>query len=108
MNADGSSVFKKGSTVPAKFRVCDTAGVSVGHPGVVTEFRLLQVTQGTTTQSVNEPVLSTTPDSVFRWDATAQQWIFNIKTKDLTVGNTYFYRISLDDGSFIDFRFGLK
>ncbi|MBI3757503.1 MAG: putative metal-binding motif-containing protein, partial [Deltaproteobacteria bacterium] len=108
INADGSSVFKQGSTVPAKFRVCDANSVSVGHPGVVTDFRLIQVVQGTATQTVNEAVVSTTPDTAFRWDATAQQWIFNISTKSLTTSQTYFYRISLDDGSFIDFHFGLK
>jgi hypothetical protein len=108
INADGTSVFKQGSTVSAKFRVCDTDGVSVGHSGVVTEFKLVQVVQGTITQTVNESVSSTTPDSAFRWDAAAQQWIFNISTKSLMANQTYFYRISLDDGSFIDFQFGLR
>ena len=108
INADGSSIFKQGSTVAAKFRVCDANGASAGHPGVVTDFRLVQIVQGTATQSVNEPVSSTTPDSAFRWEASAQQWIFNISTKSLVANQTYFYRISLDDGSFIDFRFGLK
>jgi hypothetical protein len=108
VNADGASVFKQGSTVAAKFRVCDSDGVSVGHPGVVTDFRLVQVMQGTLTQTVNEAVVSTTPDSAFRWDASAQQWIFNISTKNLSANQTYFYRISLDDGSYIDFHFGLK
>ncbi|NOT54241.1 MAG: hypothetical protein HOP18_06510 [Deltaproteobacteria bacterium] len=36
------------------------------------------------------------------------RWLFNISTKTLTVGHTYVYRISLDDGSFINFQFGLK
>ena len=36
INIDGSSVFKQGSTVPAKFRVCDASGNSLGTPGVVT------------------------------------------------------------------------
>ncbi|MBI3646088.1 MAG: hypothetical protein HY233_09015, partial [Acidobacteriales bacterium] len=35
VNSDGTSVFKKGSTVPAKFRACDASGNSVGSPGVV-------------------------------------------------------------------------
>src|SRR5439155_12149418 len=29
VNADGSSVFKKGSTTPVKFRVCDASGTSI-------------------------------------------------------------------------------
>lgn len=108
VNADGTSVFKQGSTVPVKFRVCDANGVSIGTPGVVTNFKLVQTTAGTTSTVVNEPVDSTTPDTTFRWDATAQQWIFNLNTKALVAGTTYTYRITLNDGSTIDFKFGLK
>lgn len=108
INADGSSVFKLKSTVPAKFRVCDGSGNSVGTPGVVTSFRLIQTIQGTAVSSVNEPVSSTTPDAAFRWDPVAQQWIYNISTSSMTAGFTYVYRITLNDTSNIDFRFGLK
>ncbi len=41
INADGTSVFKQKSTVPAKFRVCDAYGNSIGTPGVVTSFKLV-------------------------------------------------------------------
>jgi hypothetical protein len=57
---------------------------------------------------VNEDVTSTTPYTVFRWDPTSQQWIFNIKTKNLTAGYTYVYEITLNDGTTITFQFGLK
>jgi HYR domain len=107
INADGSSVFKQGSTVAAKFRVCDANGVSIGTPGVVTDFRLVETIAGGVS-TVNEAVTSTTPDTAFRWDPTAQQWIFNIATKSLAANTTYVYRISLDDGSAIDFHFALK
>jgi hypothetical protein len=93
--------------VPAKFRVCDSLGASIGTPGVVTGFNLIQRISGTAS-TVNETVVSTTPDSSFRWDATAQQWIFNINTKGLSPGTTYVYAISLNDGSTISFQFGLK
>ncbi|MBI3722199.1 MAG: MBG-2 domain-containing protein [Fimbriimonas ginsengisoli] len=108
INPDGTSVFKQGSTVPAKFKVYDVNGVSIGTPGVVTSFRLTEIVSGTVVQVVNEVVDSTTPDTAFRWDPTAMQWIFNISTKPLTKNQTYVYRISLKDGTFIDFRFGLK
>jgi hypothetical protein len=108
INADGSSVFKQGSTVPAKFRVCDAKGVSIGTPGVVSSFALTQVIGGTSSQTVNEAVVSTTPDTAFRWDATNQQWIFNISTKSLSAGSTYVYTISLNDGTAINFQFGLE
>jgi hypothetical protein len=58
--------------------------------------------------TTNELIDSTTPDSAFRWDASAQQWIFNLSTKSLTANKTYGYRIALKDGTNIDFQFGLK
>jgi hypothetical protein len=108
INADGSSVFKQGSTVPAKFRVCDAAGNSIGTPGLVTSFVLSRVISGTDDHTVNESVVSTTPDTAFRWDPTDKQWIFNINTKNLTNNKTYVYLITLNDTTTIEFRFGLK
>ena len=107
INSDGSSVFKQGSTVPAKFRVCDANGVSIGTPGVVSSFVLYKTsTAGTLT--VDEAVDSTTPDTAFRWDSTSQQWIFNMSSKSLKSGTIYYYKITLNDGSTILFNFALK
>jgi hypothetical protein len=109
INVNGTSVFNQKSTSPAKFRVCDANGVSIGTPGVVQSFVLYQTINGTVTSTVNEAVDSTTPDSMFRWDPTAQQWIFNISNKNLGPANqTYFFRITLNDGSTILFNYGLK
>jgi hypothetical protein len=102
------SVFKQGSTVPAKFRVCDANGVSIGTAGVVTKFALVQKLSLAGSETIDEVVVSTTPDTAFRWSATDQQWIFNMATKTLKANTTYVYQITLNDGSKIDFRFGLK
>jgi hypothetical protein len=108
INANGTSVFNSKSTSPAKFRVCDANGVSVGTPGVVKSFVLYQIVSGTTT-TINETVDSTTPDSTFRWDPTAQQWIYNISNKNLGPANqTYYFLITLNDGTIIPFSYGLK
>jgi hypothetical protein len=106
---DGSSVFKLGSTVPVKFRVCDANGVSIGTAGIVTGSGapvLYSKTNGA--GGVDEPVYSTTPNTAFRWDATDQQWIFNQSTENLTSGVIYTYRINLNDGSYIQYTFGVK
>jgi hypothetical protein len=108
INPDGSSVFKKGSTVPAKFRVYDANCNSIWAPGVVTDFRLVQVIAGTVTTNVNEEVNSTAADPAFRWSASDQQWIFNINTKNLSANMTYVFQVSLNDGTAILFRYGLK
>jgi hypothetical protein len=107
VNADGTSVFKQKSTVPLKFRVCDAAGTSIAN-GVVSSFLLLQKTSGTATVDVNEAPISTTPDTTFRWDPSAQQWVFNLNTKNLQAGQTYRYQIGLADGTVIPFQFGLR
>ncbi len=107
IDVDGSSVFKQGSTIPAKFRVCDAKGVSIGAPGVVSSFRLASTSVGVD-GPIDEAVVSTTPDTAFRWSSADQQWIFNVNTKSLVANRTYNYEISLNDGSKILFRFGLR
>jgi hypothetical protein len=104
----GMSVFKQGRTVPAKFRVCDANGVSIGTPGVVSAFFLVQIIGGTSAMTVEEPVDTNNPDTAFRWDPTSQQWIFNITSGNLTAGNTYVYAITLNDGTIINFQYGLR
>jgi hypothetical protein len=119
VNVDGSSVWKQGSTVPVKFRVCDANGNSIGAGGISSVFNtsptgsnglaipvLYMVINGAVT--VDETALSTANDPQFRWDSSAQQWIFNLSTKNLTANKTYYYHIYLLDGTAIDFKFGLK
>jgi hypothetical protein len=47
-------------------------------------------------------------DTAFRWDAVEQQWIFNISTAGQAAQQTYVYTVSLDDGTTIQFRYGLR
>ena len=108
INADGSRVFKAGSTVPVKFRVCDALGTSIGTAGVVATVKLIQTTNGTAVNDVDELPVSTSADTQFRWDPTAQQWVFNLSTKGLATNLTYSYQILLNDQTAINFRFGLK
>jgi hypothetical protein len=121
VNSDGTSVFKYGSTVPVKFRVCDATGVSIGSAGLVKSFTVAGYVSGTVS-NINETVTSTTPDTAFRWDPTGQQWIFNLATSGLSKGATAVFTIQLNDGSIVgpalggtnldpgysSFQFGLK
>jgi uncharacterized membrane protein len=108
INTDGTSVFKQGRTVPAKFSVYDANGVSIGTSGVVSSFFLTGILSGTTTTTVETVVDTNNPDTSFRWDPTGQQWIFNITTANLTAGNTYIYTIALNDGTTVVFQYGLR
>jgi hypothetical protein len=106
INADGTSVFKQGRTIPAKFNVYDANGVATGTPGVVSSFFLTAILSGMTTATVEDVVDTNNPDTAFRWDG--QEWIFNITTANLTAGSTYIYTITLNDGSTIVFQYGLR
>jgi hypothetical protein len=110
VNADGSSVIKKGSTVPVKFRVCDANGMSIGTAGVITGSPAapVLVSKSTGAGGVDESVYSTTPDTSFRWDPSAQQWIYNQATSNLTSGVVYTYKIPLNDGTWITYRFSIR
>jgi len=83
----------------------------IGPSDVVSDFKM---TDGTFNPlllfSSAEEVVSTTPDTEFRWDPTDKQWIFNLNTKNLNVfiGKTVYYKITLNDGSEINFSFNLK
>jgi YDG domain len=107
INADGSSTFKQGSTVPEKFRVCDVAGHSIGAAGVVTSFNLVQTITGTVSATVDEAVISTTRTLTSDGIPRLNNGFFNVSTKPLSAQTTYVYSIGLNDGSTIFFRYGL-
>ena len=48
-----------------------------------------------TINGVNEADGTDIPDVAFRWDASGQQWIFNMATSNLTAGSTDAFRINL-------------
>jgi hypothetical protein len=111
INTDGTSVWKQGSTVPAKFRVCDANGVSIGTTGVVQNFVLYKTNKGTLANVDELTIDNSTNDLGWRFDSTAQQWIFNMSTKLAPINQTnvtYYFQISLNDGSSIFFQYGLK
>jgi hypothetical protein len=113
INSDGTSVYqrKSGSTVPVKFRVCNAAGQAISTQGAVFagtggQLSMQSAVVGTIT-SVNETAVNDIPDAAFRWDASGQQWIFNMSTSNLNAGTTYTYQINLAYGN-IQFRLGMK
>jgi hypothetical protein len=94
--------------VPVKFKLKDANGAIV--QATVLPQWLPPVRGGTLLGNVDEPVYSgpATVGVVFKWDVTAQQYIYNWKTQKTDAG--YWYRIStqLEDGSLRSVRIGLK
>lgn len=71
---------------------------------------LVPVRGGLLTSSVNETVSSdtATTDGAFRWDATAQQYIYNWQTKGLAAGYAYRIGVKPDDGQVHHVTMGLR
>lgn len=108
INADGTSVFKKGSSVIVRFRACDAAGRSIAAPDLVAGFTRVSSHPGTAVNHVNELPLYLPPTSRFHWDPFLRQWVFILSTHQLGAPQTHAYRIGLKDGATIDFRFGVR
>ena len=96
VNADGSSVFRLGRTVPVKFKL---AGASAGITDAAATFSFRRT--GTNTGAVNEPEVDdapTTGGTQFRYDAGGGQYVFNWDTKATPGAGTYELTIDLGDG----------
>jgi len=94
INSDGSSIFKKGSTVPVKFKL---QGTSAGIKNLVAHLSVAKVSNGIEGTSV-EAVSTSAADNgnVFRADSSGNQYIFNLSTKLLSTG-TWSLRADLGD-----------
>ena len=97
INPDGSSIFKLGRTVPVKFQLTDINGNYISD--AIANIYLKNINAGI---SGNEIELasssSVTKRNQFRHDIDSNQYIYNLRTKDLSVG-TWQIRIILDDGT---------
>jgi len=95
---DGSSVFKAGSTVPVKFGLWDWSGASVGTATATISYRSFDPgTVAGDPQSESGTTASPSGGSQLRWDSKAQQYVFNLSTKQMKPG-TYQLLVTLDDG----------
>ena len=105
IHADGTSVFKAGSTVPVKFAL---TGTSAGVTDLVATLKYAKISDGVL-GPVNETSSSATATlgNQFRYDSTAGQYIYNWSTKGLESG-TYRLFIDLGDGVQHTVDLGLK
>jgi hypothetical protein len=101
-----TSVFKSGSTVPAKFQLKNTAGQAV-QSGTAPVW-LTPVKGSAMTAAVDETVYTTSADSgsTYKYDTTALQYIYNWKTG--TGGNYWRIGVALDDGQTYYVNIGLR
>jgi hypothetical protein len=86
-NADGSSVWKYGSTIPVKVKVTDCAGTPV--PGLTLHVGTVLGSSATPADGISETASTSAADTtgVLRYDSTAGQYIYNFASKNLSDGN---------------------
>jgi hypothetical protein len=101
-----TSVFKAGSTVPAKFQLKNASGQVV--QAATAPVWLTPVKGSSMSMPVDESVYTASADSgtTYRYDATAQQYTYNWKTG--TGGNYHRIGVKLDDGQTYYVNIGLR
>jgi hypothetical protein len=106
INPNGTSVFWQSQIIAMNFRVCDAKGVSIGTPGVITNVGL-QI-GGKVDADAAQDVADILQETTFHYDTTHQYWTCTIHLSTLDVGFTYTFTISLNDGTTISYKFGVK
>jgi pimeloyl-ACP methyl ester carboxylesterase len=93
------SVFRGGSTVPVKFQLKNTSGTSV--QAFTAPIWLTPQKGSVMSASIDESTYSdpATSGTIFKWDSTSQQYIYNWSTKGLTVGYWYRIYVKLEGGT---------
>jgi hypothetical protein len=96
INLDGSSIFKLGSTLPAKFKL---TGGSAGVVNLAARIYVAKISNSVAGTEL-EATATNSPDAgnVFRYDSSSGQYIFNWGTKSLTEG-AWQIRVDLLDGA---------
>jgi hypothetical protein len=95
LNGDGSSIFKKGSTVPVKFQL---TGSSAGITNLQARLYVAKISNSVLGSEVEAASnVTATTGNLFRYTSTNNQYIFNWGTSGQTAG-TYQLRIDMPDG----------
>ncbi|HYE13182.1 MAG TPA: DNA/RNA non-specific endonuclease, partial [Pyrinomonadaceae bacterium] len=103
VNADGSSVFKLGRTVPVKFAL---TGQSAGITNAVARLYVAKVTNDVTgTEEEADSTSNATEGNLFRYSD--GEYVFNLSTSGLSAG-TYQLRIDMGDGVLRTVRISLR
>ena len=84
INADDSSIFKLGSTIPVKFKL---TGACAGITNLIAKIYVAKFDngiEGTVVEATSTAVADS--GNTFRYDPTSDQYIFNLATKSLSQG----------------------
>jgi len=97
IKSDGSKAFKLGSVIPVKFYLTDANGGYISNASA--RLYIAKMSDNVTaneTEAISNS--EATEGNLFRYDAQENQYIFNLGTKDMSIG-TWQLRIELSDGT---------
>jgi hypothetical protein len=96
VNPDGSSIFRRGRTVPFKFTLTDCAGTAVSTAtATIHVFFYSNGVVGTELEDIGSAGMANT-DNLYRYDPASQQYIYNLNTVPLRANATYLVRTTID------------
>jgi len=95
VNADGTSIFRVGRTVPFKFQLTNCAGGFISNAvATIQIFFFANHVVGSEVEDVTSAGQANT-DNLYRFDPTSNQYIYNLSTKNLTGGASYLVRTTI-------------
>lgn len=98
INPDDSSLFSRGRAVPVKFRLGYNQPDGFGT-SLWTLQRIRVNCRNLSKELVSEPAPSNTPSEEFRYDSSADQYIYNASLRDKATGTCWYVSVDLKDGS---------
>jgi probable HAF family extracellular repeat protein len=102
---DGTGIFKAGRTIPVKFRLASASGAPV--TGATASLRVFEISEGSLREVDVVARGAPSASATFRYDATADLYVFHMSTSALVPG-AYLLRVELDDGSAHEVRITLR
>ena len=105
----GASLFQSGRTIPVKFALTAADGTIVSNAVANLQvYFVLTTPTGTVDETVNTlPSGSSNTGTLFRFDPTSGQYIYNLSTSGFASG-TYLLRTTLNDGTTHDVNFSIR
>ena len=108
INSDGSSIFKAGSTIPVKIILTNCSGQSISTATVtIAVYKISNAVLGNELELLIDSSGNANTGNLFRYDAAAGQYIYNLSTKGYTKG-TYGVYATPDNGQSYSVVFSLK
>jgi hypothetical protein len=98
INPDNTSVFSRGKSVPVKFQLLGDEYTGFATTGWVIQKQSVACGVFDGQDAVLEAVTSNTPSTIFRYDATADQYIYNADMRSQAVGTCWNFKVTLDSG----------